>query len=163
MVRLMHLYIICNVPVNLTFFEIQQINIKKCWHILHFKHKKFPNPLQKQDTVAIGNHQYKNQPDVYFIRRTGLHAMETRVCLFIFKMWLSGKDTNNLNPYASMFAYLAWLWINSLRGNTSSPINMENILSVSAALSMVTWRNFRFSGFIVVCHNCSEVISPRPL
>lgn len=67
------------------------------------------------------------------------------------------------NIYTSIFAYLAWLSINSRRGGTSSPINIAKIRSASAALSIVTCFSERVSGFIVVLHNCSAFISPRPL
>ena len=65
--------------------------------------------------------------------------------------------------HASMLAYLALASMNSRRGGTSSPMSMEKMLSLSAAFSMVTWRNVRFSGFMVVSQSCSAFISPRPL
>ena len=67
------------------------------------------------------------------------------------------------NFYTSIFAYLAWLSINSRRGGTSSPINIAKIRSASAALSIVTCFRERVSGFIVVLHSCSAFISPKPL
>ena len=64
---------------------------------------------------------------------------------------------------ASMLAYLAFRSMNSRRGGTSSPISIEKMRSASAALSIVTWRRMRVCGFMVVSHNCSAFISPRPL
>ena len=40
--------------------------------------------------------------------------------------------------YISILAYFAFCSINSLRGGTSSPINIENVLSASIAFSMTT-------------------------
>ena len=42
--------------------------------------------------------------------------------------------------YASIFAYTAFFSINSLRGGTSSPINIEKTLSASAKLSIFIQR-----------------------
>ena len=60
-----------------------------------------------------------------------------------------------LRVYASIFAYFAFLSIKSLLGGTSSPISIENTLSASDKLSIVTCRKVLNSGFIVVSHNCS--------
>ena len=57
----------------------------------------------------------------------------------------------------------AFCSINSRRGSTSSPISVENIWSARNASSMVTCNMRRASGSIVVSHNCSGFISPRPL
>jgi hypothetical protein len=82
---------------------------------------------------------------------------------------LKGWKANCLPPfliflhYTSIFAYLACVSINSLLGGTSSPINIENILSASAAFSMVICLSVLFSGSMVVSHNCSAFISPKPL
>src|SRR5690606_27397199 len=56
-----------------------------------------------------------------------------------------------------------WSRINCLRGSTLSPISVDTRRSALAASSMVTCSSVRVAGFIVVSHNCSGFISPRPL
>ena len=59
--------------------------------------------------------------------------------------------------------YFALRSMNSLLGSTLSPIKIVKISSAIAASSISTRSIIRVSGFIVVSHNCSESISPRPL
>lgn len=98
-------------------------------------------------------------------RRRGRQAPDFEISIYCKGMFLGVQRKNLFSTqiYASMLAYLALRSIKSRRGGTSSPISMEKIRSASVALSMVTWRRVRNSGFIVVSHNCSAFISPRPL
>lgn len=66
---------------------------------------------------------------------------------------MSRSCSVNLLPWASM----SWR-----RGATLSPISSSNMRLASAASSMLRRRRVRDSGFIVVAHSCSGIISPRP-
>ena len=46
---------------------------------------------------------------------------------------------------------------------TGTPMSMAKVWSASAALSKVTFFNVLLAGSMVVSHNCSKFISPRPL
>jgi hypothetical protein len=75
------------------------------------------------------------------------------------------KTRNNVirNTYASIRAYFAFFSINSRRGATSSPMSILKVWSHSAAFSIVARRRVRVAGFMVVSHNCTSFISPKPL
>jgi pyridoxine 4-dehydrogenase len=57
----------------------------------------------------------------------------------------------------------AFFSMNSRRGSTESPINVVKMSSAATASSMRTCIRRRVSGLMVVSHNCSAFISPRPL
>ena len=66
---------------------------------------------------------------------------------------MSRSCSVNLLPWASM----SWR-----RGATLSPMSSSNMRLASAASSILRRRKVRDSGFIVVAHSCSGIISPRP-
>ncbi|CFP65441.1 Uncharacterised protein [Bordetella pertussis] len=53
--------------------------------------------------------------------------------------------------------------MNARRGSTSSPISVVKTSSAAMASSICTRSRRRTFGSIVVSHNCSGFISPRPL
>ena len=72
-------------------------------------------------------------------------------------LWVASRYTSKSLTSRACFS------MKSRRGSTWSPINTRKISSAAAASSIVTCNKRRASGFIVVDHNSSESISPRPL
>src|SRR5262249_27138598 len=71
------------------------------------------------------------------------------------------KQTSHLVYMSRLRTFSALSSINCLRGSTTSPIRIVNILSASTALSSFrsTFSSLRFSGFIVVSNNSLAFIS----
>ena len=77
---------------------------------------------------------------------------------------VGGRPAAKSSPsYTSRLAYWAFVSINLRRGSTWSPIRMVKASSAFSASSMVICTITRLSGFMVVSHNWSGFISPRPL
>src|SRR5699024_545535 len=90
--------------------------------------------------------------DLSVLHLNSLPRLNYLLITFIFKVYISKFCT-----------YLAFSSINSRRGSTLSPIKILNISSAAIASFEVTCNKVRESGLIVVSHNCSAFISPKPL
>src|SRR5690606_18418644 len=128
--------------------------VRKRWQACPFTYYYWP-VSKLLAFVYFFQSRLARRPLLYFIYRKGSSRLNSRAishCLVYPQV-----------SYTSTLAYLALASINSLLGATSSPINIENRWSASAADSMVTFFNDRLAGSIVVLQSCSGFISPRPL